>query len=175
MVLEREGHARARGAPILGVLSGYGSASEGANALLLDKEGKGLARAIEAALRDSGMRPNDLDCIHCHGVGLEIYDRCEVNAYKIALEDYAYRLPLTATKSMIGQAYSAGGLFSVVGALLSLNSGAIPPTLNLLDPYPDCDLDFTPLCGRINDVQGALVTALSFGGTHAAVALQRLN
>lgn len=173
LVLERAQNARSRGAPILGEIAGYGAASEGSNPIVIDKEGKALARAISTALENSGMSSADLDCAHCHGVSLGMYDRSETNAYKIALGEYAYRIPVSAGKSMIGQAYSTGALYSVVGALMSLNTGVMPPTINHHEPYPDCDLDYVPLRARVNDIQTVLVTALSFGGTHGASVLRR--
>lgn len=175
VVLERASSAQARGAPILGQVAGYGSASEGGNPLLLDPEGGAVGRAIEAALADAGMAPKEVDCAHCHGVSLPMYDRAETMGYKRALGPHAFRIPISATKSMIGQAYAAGGLLSVVAALMSLNTGVIPPTINLNDAHSDCDLDFVPLKARLNDVDNALITALSFGGTHSAVIVRNLN
>lgn len=173
LVLERVSGAEARGARIFGVISGYGSTSEGNNALLIDKKGVALRRAIERALASAGMLPQDIDSAFCHGVGLAMYDTCEVNAYKAALGRHAYRIPISATKSMIGQAYAVGGLNSVAGALMSLNTGVIPPTINLNEPASGCDLDFVPHVARTNDVRTALVTTLSFGGTHTAAIVSR--
>ncbi|GMU92724.1 MAG: 3-oxoacyl-[acyl-carrier-protein] synthase 2 [Candidatus Hydrogenedentota bacterium] len=175
VILERADRARARGAPIYAEICGYGAASEGVNPLVIDKEGKALARAIAHALDESGMRPDDLDAAVSHGVSLSMYDRSESRAYKLALGDHAYRIPITAPKSMTGQPYAAGGLLSVGAALLALSEGVIAPTINLDTPDPECDLDFVPHTVRLNDVRTALVTAMSFGGTHSAVALRRMN
>lgn len=175
VILERADRARARGAPIYAEICGYGAASEGVNPLVIDKEGKALARAIAHALNESGMRPDDLDAAVSHGVSLSMYDRSESRAYKLALGDHAYRIPITAPKSMTGQPYAAGGLLSVGAALLALSEGVIAPTINLDTPDPECDLDFVPHTVRLNDVRTALVTAMSFGGTHSAVALRRMN
>jgi 3-oxoacyl-[acyl-carrier-protein] synthase II len=173
LILEREENARARGARIYGRILGYGSAAEAGNPLILDRKGLGLARAIKGALSDAGMPADELDHIQCHGVSMEMYDRSETSAYKSALGDHAYRLPISATKSMTGQAYAAGGLMSLSAALMTLETGIIPPTLNLEDPDPECDLDYVPGESRLNDVETALVTAMSFGGTHTAVILRR--
>ena len=175
LVLERADRARARGARVFGNVLGYGSAAEAQSAMILDAEGRGLADAVEAALRDAGVRAHDIDCVQCHGVSLAMYDRSETNAYKRSLGDAAYRIPISAVKSMIGQPYAAGGLFGVAAALLSLETGVIPPTVNLEDPDPACDLDFVPCVARLNDVSTALVTSISFGGTHTAVVLRRAN
>lgn len=175
VVLEREDRARARGAPILAEVCGYGGASEGMNPLILDKEGKALARAIRHALRDSGMQPEDIEGAACHGVSLPTYDRSEVSAYKIALGRHAYRIPITACKSMAGQPYSAGGILNVGAALFTLQEGIMPPTINLEDPDPACDLDFVPKKARFNDIHAMLVTAMSFGGTHGALVMRKTN
>jgi 3-oxoacyl-[acyl-carrier-protein] synthase II len=175
VVLEKAGHAQARGAQILGEVLGYGSAAEALSSLVLDKEGRGLARAITAALDDSGVAATDIDHVQAHGVSLAMYDRSETNSYKLALGDHAYRVPISAVKSMTGQPYAAGGLLGLGGALMALNTGIIPPTINLEDADPECDLDYVPQQERFNDVQTALTCAMSFGGTHTAVVLRRMN
>lgn len=175
MVLERADRAEARGANILGEVAGCGSAAEGNNPIVLEREGGAVSRAIASALADAGMRAQEVDCAHCHGVSLTNYDRCETHGYKLALGDHAYRIPITATKSMIGQAYSCGGLLSVAAALMSLEKGVVPATLNHAEPDPECDLDYVPGSARMNDASSALVTALSFGGTHAATVVRSWN
>ena len=174
VVIERADYARARGAQILAEVMGNGSAAEGQNPLILDRKGVALARAITTAIRESGLGPNEIDHIQAHGVSLEMYDRCETNAYKLALGKQAYRIPVSAIKSMIGQAYAAGGLLGVAAALLALQEGIVSPTINLDDPDPDCDLDYVPKQARLNDIRTALVTAMSFGGTHTATVLRRV-
>lgn len=175
VMIEREDMALARGAPILAEVMGTGSAAEGGSPLILDKEGKGLARAIHGALADAGMHAEDVCAVHSHGVSLPMYDRSETNSLKRALGQHAYRIPITATKSMTGQPYSAGGMMGVVASLLMINRGVVPPTLNLTDPDPECDLDYVPVVGRMNDVETALITSISFGGTHSAALLSRYN
>lgn len=175
VMIEREDMAIARGAPILAEVVGTGSAAEGGSPLILDREGKGLARAIKGALADAGMRAEEISAVHSHGVSLPMYDRSETNSLKRALGTHAYRIPITATKSMTGQPYSAGGMMGVVASLLMINRGVVPPTLNLTDPDPECDLDYVPVVGRMNDVETALITSISFGGTHSAALLSRYN
>jgi 3-oxoacyl-[acyl-carrier-protein] synthase II len=104
-----------------------------------------------------------------------MYDRSETNSLKRALGQHAYRVPITASKSMTGQPYSAGGMMGIVASLLMLNRGIVPPTLNLTDPDPECDLDFVPQVARMNDVEVALITSISFGGTHSASLIGRYN
>jgi 3-oxoacyl-[acyl-carrier-protein] synthase II len=175
LILERADLAQARGANILGEVAGCGSAAEGNNPIVLEREGGAVGRAIGAALADAGMSADEVDCAHCHGVSLTNYDRCETHGYKLALGDKAYRIPITATKSMIGQAYSCGGLLSVSAALMTLSEGIVPATLNHAEPDPECDLDYVPGAARMNDAHTALITALSFGGTHAATAVRSWN
>jgi len=173
VVLERRDRAVARGAHIFAEVWGVGAASEGRNPLVLERDGNALSRAMKDAIRSAGMEAKDIDCAHCHGVALLMYDRCETEAFKKALGSRALDIPITACKSMIGQAYAPGGLFGIASAALSLEEGFIPPTINLDHPDPACDLDYVPNEGRENDVSSAIVTALSFGGTHAATVLRR--
>ncbi|MCC6696220.1 MAG: beta-ketoacyl-[acyl-carrier-protein] synthase family protein [Candidatus Hydrogenedentes bacterium] len=175
IILERADLAVARGAPILAEVCGYGAAAEGMNPLILDKEGRALARAIQIALQDAGIQATDIDGAACHGVSLPAYDRSETSSFKLALGRHAYRIPITACKSMTGQPYSAGGILNVGTALLALQEGIVPPTINLDDPDPVCDLDFVPKKARLNDIRSMLVTAMSFGGTHGALVMRKMN
>jgi len=175
LVLERADRAKARGARILAEIAGNGSSAEGTNPLVLQRDGLAISRAIDEALDDAGLMPNELDCIHCHGVALPMYDKSEVNAYKRSFGKHAYRIPITAPKSMVGQAYAVGGLINVASATMSLNTGIIPPTINLEVPAPECDLDFVPNTARLNNPNNAMVTAMSFGGTHGASILKCPN
>lgn len=175
VVLERADNAIARGARIFAEVAGNGSAAEGKSPLILDKDGRALARAITVALKEAGMQPHEIDAAQCHGVSLPMYDRSETQAYKRALGDHAYRIPISATKSMTGQPYSAGGIMSVVSAICAFEKGLVSPTINLEHPHEDCDLDYVPSHSRMNDVSSALVTSISFGGTHSATVLRRYN
>lgn len=174
LVLERENHARARGAPILAAVAGNGAAADATNPLVLEQDGRGLARAIREALTEAAVAPDDVDHVQSHGISLEMYDRCETNAYKHALGPRAYRIPISGIKSMTGQAYAAGGLLGAGAAMLALHDGTVAPTINLDDPDPKCDLDFVPRKARVNDVNVAVVVAISFGGTYSATVLQRV-
>lgn len=174
LVLERADKARARGARIFAEVAGTGASAEGRNPLVLEAEGKTLARAVQAAMTTAGMGRYDIGCIQAHGVSLDMYDRCETNAYKRVFGEHAYRVPISAVKSMIGQSYSTGGLMGVGAALLTLDRGIISPTVNLDDPDPLCDLDFVPGKARLNDIESALVVSISFGGTHCATVLRKV-
>jgi len=174
LVLEREDTARARGARILAEVVGNGSAAEARNPLILDPEGRALARACEAALADGGLSADDVDYVQAHGASLEMYDRCETSAYKRVFGDRAFNVPVSAVKSMIGQSYAVGGLLGIGAALFTLSEGVVTPTMNLDEPDPRCDLDYVPHLARLNDVDTALITAMSFGGTHSATVLRRV-
>lgn len=175
VVLELADRAKARGAPVLAELAGYGSAAEAESALIMDPEGRGLARAITQAIERAGITPRDVDHIQSHGVSLEMYDRSETRSYKLALGDWAYRIPISAVKSMTGQPYAPGGLLGLGAALMALNAGVIAPTVNLEEPDPECDLDYVPEVSRYNDVRTVLVSAMSFGGTHSSMVLRRAS
>ncbi len=175
LVLERADNAKARGARILGEVTGFGSSCEARNALILDRKGKALSRAVTEAITSAGMTPNDIDHIQSHGVSLEMYDICETNAYKTALGDRVYRIPVSAVKSMTGQAYAAGGLLGLAAGILALSEGVVSPTINLENPAPECDLDFVPKQARLNDINTVLTCAMSFGGTHSAVVMRRAS
>lgn len=175
VTLETADRAKARGARIYAEVLGNGSGAEGTHPFEMDRHGSGPAAAIVRALRDACVTPADIDHIQAHGVSLEMYDRTETNAYKSVFGERAYRIPISAIKSMVGQPYAAGGLFGVAGALLALEEGVVAPTVNLDEPDPECDLDYVPREARLNDVETALVVAMSFGGTHSATVLRRYD
>ena len=174
LVLERADAARQRGAHIYAEVAGAHSTSEGRIPLVLQRNGEAVSRAISGALENAGLNVTDLDCIQSHGVGLSAYDAAEVQAYKTALGEHAYRVPISAVKSMTGQPYSVGGLLGLAGGLMSLETGIIPPTINLDEPADGCDLDFVPNEARLNAPNNVLVAAMSFGGTHSALILRKV-
>ncbi len=175
LVLERAASARRRGVPIFAEIAGAHAASEGGrNPLILERNGKAVSRAVAGALKSACMNPVELDSIQSHGVGLSVYDKAEVQAYKLALGDHAYRVPISAVKSMTGQPYSVGGLIGVAAGCMALTTGVVPPTINLDEPEEGCDLDFVPNHARLNAPENALVSALSFGGTHSALVLRKV-
>ncbi len=175
VTLERADYAIARGARIYGEVWGTGSAAEGRNPLILEEDGLGLSRALQNTLDDAHLQPHEIDHIQAHGVSMAMYDRCETNAYKRVFGDYAYRMPISAVKSMIGQAYSAGGMLGLAAGLLALDRGVVTPTINLENPDPTCDLDYVAHEARLNDIDSAMITAMSFGGTHSAAVIGRFN
>src|SRR5690606_4328111 len=125
-----------------------------------------LSRAIRESLADAGIGPGEIDHVQAHGASMDMYDRCETNAFKEVFGARAYRMPVPAVKSAVGATASAGGPFGVAASLLALNEGVVPPTVNLDVPDPDCDLDYVAWHCRLNDIRTALTVAISFGGTH---------
>ncbi|MBI1318842.1 MAG: hypothetical protein GC168_07815 [Candidatus Hydrogenedens sp.] len=175
LVLERLNAAKARGAKIFAEVAGNASSAEAHNPLTLERTGEALARAVSQAMNMAGVAPSELDLIAAHGVSLKLYDRSETNAYKRALGEHAYRVPVSAAKSMVGQPYSVGGLMGVGAALMSIERGLVSPTINLNAADDECDLDYVPNAARRNKVDTVLVSSMCFGGTHSAAVLRSLN
>lgn len=175
LVLERLSAARARGARLFAEVAGNGAAAEAHNPLTLERNGEALARACRLAMDEAGAAPGDIDCIEAHGVSMKLYDRAETNAYKSVLGERAYRVPVSAVKSMVGQPYSAGGLMGVAAGACAIERGIISPTINLRLSDPECDLDYVPNTARRNRVDTLLVASMCFGGTHTATVMRSVN
>ena len=173
LVLEEMEHARARGAEILCEVVGYGNTCDAHHITSPDPEGRGAARAMRKAVEEMGGIAGQL-YINAHGTGTQINDRTETMAIKAALgEDEARRAAISSTKSMHGHMLGATGAVELAACVLALRDGIVPPTINLLEPDPDCDLDYTPNAARKLELDCALSTSLGFGGHNAVVALRR--
>ena len=173
LVLEEMEHARARGAEILCEVVGYGNTCDAHHITSPDPEGRGAARAMRKAVEEMGSISGQL-YINAHGTGTQINDRTETMAIKAALgEDEARRAAISSTKSMHGHMLGATGAVELAACVLALRDGIVPPTINLLEPDPDCDLDYTPNVARKLELDCALSTSLGFGGHNAVVALRR--
>ncbi|MFA4943558.1 MAG: beta-ketoacyl-ACP synthase II [Lentisphaeria bacterium] len=173
LVLETLAHARKRGAPILAEIVGYGATGDAYHITAPDPEGGGAARAIRIALQRAGVAPDAVDYINAHGTSTPLNDKLETVAFKKALGEHARRVAISSTKSMTGHALgAAGGLESVV-CIQTLRTAVIPPTINLDQPDPDCDLDYTPHTARERTVQYALNTNLGFGGHNSALLFKK--
>lgn len=172
LVLESLEYARARGAIICGEIIGYGLSGDAYHITAPDPDGDGAARAISAAMRQAGIRPDEIDYVNAHGTSTSLNDKNETMALKKALGQQAYKIAVSSTKSMTGHALgAAGGLESIV-CLQTILAGIIPPTINYETPDPDCDLDYVPLQARAQKVNVAMNINLGFGG-HNAVLLFR--
>ncbi len=175
LVLETEEHARRRGAPVLCELGGYGASADAYHLTAPAEDGNGAARAMRRALQDAGLAPEEVEYINAHGTATPAGDPVEVEAVKRVFGDHAYRLMMSSTKSMTGHLLgAAGGLEAVITALV-LTRGVVPPTINLEEPDPQCDLDFVPNQARTAKVRVALSNSFGFGGHNATLALRAVT
>jgi 3-oxoacyl-[acyl-carrier-protein] synthase II len=173
IVLEDLDFARDRGARIYAEVLGHASASEAVGMRKGDPSGRVMGDAILAALTRAGLTPHDVDHINAHGSSLPDFDICDTLAFKHALADHAYRIPVTSIKSMLGQPISVAGALQAAAACLSIQHQMVPPTINQEVPDPQCDLDYVPNKSRVARVRHVLVNAHSFGGSVAALVVGR--
>lgn len=167
LVLEEAGFARRRKARIYGTVMGYASRADGRHLTAPDRDGRGLAAAITAALTDAGL-PN-IDYINAHGTGTLYNDAMETRAIKLAFGDAAREIPVSSIKSMIGHSFGAGGALEAAACLLAIRDGVMPPTIHYSTPDPDCDLDCIPNAARRGRVETSLSLSAGFGGQNAAI------
>ena len=172
MVVESEEHARKRGAHVYAEVVGGAVTADAYHITAPDPEGDGAARAMRLALERSGMRPEDIDVIFAHGTGTPLNDVSETKAIKRVFGEHAYRLAITATKSMLGHMLGAAAAASALAAVLSIKDGIVPPTINLEEPDPECDLDYVPNVAREMPVKAAMVNGFGFGGQNVALILR---
>jgi len=173
MVVETEEHALERGARIYAEVAGGAITGDAYHITAPDPEGDGAARAMRYALENAGMEPEEIDVIFAHGTGTQLNDVSETKAIKRVFGEHAYRLAITATKSMVGHLLGAAGAISALAAVLSIRDGIIPPTINLDTPDPECDLDYVPNVARKQPVRAAMVNAFGFGGQNVAIIVKR--
>lgn len=173
MVVETEEHALQRGARIYAEVAGGAITGDAYHITAPDPEGDGAARAMRYALENAGMEPEEIDVIFAHGTGTQLNDVSETKAIKRVFGEHAYRLAITATKSMVGHLLGAAGAISALAAVLSIRDGIIPPTINLDTPDPECDLDYVPNVARKQPVRAAMVNAFGFGGQNVAIIVKR--
>ena len=173
MVLETEAYARARGARIYAELAGGAITSDAHHITAPDPQGDGARRAMERAIKRSGMGPEGIDAVFAHGTSTQLNDVTETRAIKAAFGDCARRVAITANKSMIGHLFGAAGAASAIAAVLAIRDGIVPPTINLENPDTECDLDYVPHTARRMRVNAAIVNAFGFGGQNVAVVLKR--
>lgn len=169
LVLEERSHALSRGARIYAELAGYGASGDAYHLTAPDPEGDGASRAIQLALADANMLPEDIDYINAHGTSTQVNDPTETKAIKRALGKHAYRLKVSSTKSMTGHCIGAAGAIEAIFSILAICDQFVPPTLNLDEPDEECDLDYVPYRGVETRVRVALSTSLGFGGHNGAV------
>ncbi len=172
-VLEDYQHARARGARIYAEVAGYGSTCEAFHRVRLAECGEEPARAIELAMRDAGVSAPDIDYVNLHGTSTELNDRIETRALKLALNSHAHHVPMSALKSQIGHPQGASGAAGIAATLIAMEHGQIPPTINLDQPDPECDLDYVPAAGRRASIEHAVCNCIAFGSKNSALVLRK--
>ncbi len=169
LVLESYEHCVNRGGPILAEVCGYGMSSDAYHMTAPDITGKGPAMAIDLALKDSGINHNLINYINAHGTGTLHNDAIETHAIKRVFGDYAYKIPVTSIKSMIGHTLGASGALSIIASIASIQNHILAPTINYETPDPKCDLDYVPNTSRKMDVNYALINNFGFGGNNCSV------
>lgn len=175
LVIEELEHARKRGADIICEIVGYGATGDAYHITSPDPEGRGAGRAIQVAMKHAGMNPEDIDYINAHGTSTELNDKFETMAIKLALGSHAYNVAVSSTKGVTGHGLGAAGGFETIACGLALKHGVIPPTINLENPDPACDLDYTPNVAREKKIRTAVNVNLGFGGHNGALILKRFE
>lgn len=175
LALETLEHALARGARIYGEIAGYGCTADGYHITAPEPEGAAAARAMQLALQDAGVSPEQVDYINAHGTSTELNDKIETLAIKKVLGDHAYRVPVSSIKSMIGHSMGAAGALEAIACALSMCTGWVPPTINYEHPDPECDLDYVPNQAREHVVKVAVSNSFGFGGQNAVLVLRKFE
>jgi len=173
-LVEELEHARARGARIYGEITGYGSTCEAFHRVRLEESAEEPARAMALALAAAGLPPDQIDYVNLHGTSTVLNDRIETRAMKRTFGEAAYRIPMSALKSLIGHPQGACGSAGVAATLLAMRAGELPPTANLETPDPECDLDYVPQPGRRLQINHALCNCIAFGSKNSALVLSAL-
>ncbi len=175
LILEEYEHARKRGAEILAEFVGFGMSDDAYHYTAPDPEGDGATRAIQMALDDAGVNPEDVDYINAHGTSTYFNDIIETKAIKRVFGDHAYKLAISSTKSVIGHLLGAAGGVEAVFTVLSIKNSIIPPTVNLENPDPECDLFYTPNQAMEKNIRYAISNSFGFGGTNAVVMFKSMG
>ncbi|MCL4465417.1 MAG: beta-ketoacyl-ACP synthase II [Chloroflexi bacterium] len=173
LILEDLEHALGRRVPILAEILGYGASNDGFHIVMPDPEGEGPARAIRFALKDAGLRPEEIGYINAHGTATPLNDAAETKAIKKAFGDYAYKVPISSSKSMVGHMLGGAGAAEAITCIMSLREGMIHPTINQETPDPECDLDYVPNVARRADIRYAMSNSFGFGGQNACLICAR--
>jgi 3-oxoacyl-[acyl-carrier-protein] synthase II len=175
LVLEEYEHAKARGAKIYCELAGYGMSADAHHITAPPDDGGGAARSMVNALRNAGLATTDIDYINAHGTSTPLGDVAECIAVKRAFGEHAYKLAISSTKSMTGHLLGAAAGIEAVFTALAFRDQIAPPTANLVDIDPQCDLDFVPRVARPMKIRAALSNSFGFGGTNATIAFRALD
>ena len=175
LIIEALDHALERGAKIYAELTGYGMSGDGFHMTAPPPDGSGAARCMMAALEDSGLRFDKIDYINAHGTSTPLNDLSETRAIKTVFKDHAYKLAISATKSMTGHLLGGAGGIETVFTALTISEGQLPPTINHDHSGDECDLDYVPNVMRKDRVEHAMTNSFGFGGTNASLILSRYH
>ncbi len=173
MLLESLEHAKARGAKIYAEVTGCGMTGDGYHMAAPPEDGEGAVRCLRMALQSSGLQPEDIDYINAHGTSTNLNDLGETRAIKTVFGDHAAKLAISSTKSMTGHLLGGAGGIEAVFTALAIHHQTAPPTINLTNPDPNCDLDYVPHKARKMEIRAALSNSFGFGGTNAVLAMKR--
>jgi len=175
LVLESEEHAKERGADIIAEFAGYGVSADSYHITAPDPTGEGGGRAITLALKDAGLRPEEIQYYNAHGTSTEINDPTETKMIKRAFGNHAYKMKISSTKSMTGHCIAGAGGIEAIASILAIREGFYPPTINLENPDPDCDLDYVPNKVQYGEINVAASGNLGFGGHNGVVVFKKYN
>jgi len=175
IVVEELESAQARGANILAEIVGFGTSCDAGHITSPDEEGKGAAQAMQAAIEDAGIEPEQIEYINAHGTSTPLGDKAETQAIKNVFGDAANSISISSTKSQLGHSLGATGGIELIVCAKAINEGIVPPTANLTDPDPDCDLDYTPLEPKKREINYAMSNSFGFGGHNASVIIKKFT
>jgi 3-oxoacyl-[acyl-carrier-protein] synthase II len=173
VILEELEHARQRGAPIFGEMTGYGSTADAFRITDTHPEGRGATTCLKLALADARLNPEDIHYVNAHGTSTSVNDKVETLALKQAFGPQAYKIPVSSTKSMMGHLIAAAGATELIICLLALRDGVLPPTINYETPDPDCDLDYVPNQAREVRCRNVVSNSFGFGGQNISLVASR--
>jgi 3-oxoacyl-[acyl-carrier-protein] synthase II len=175
LILEKLEHALKRGVPVLAEIIAYGATADSFHVTQPLESGEGAAKAMRIALKKAGLSPADIDYINAHGTSTQLNDTMETRAIKTVFGDYAYRVPISSTKSMLGHLIGCAGATEALACILSIMNGIIPPTINYDYPDPECNLDYVPNVARRAEVNTALSNSFGFGGHNSVLILRKYS
>ncbi len=175
VVLEEYEHAKARGAKIYAELVGYGATDDAYHITAPHECGEGAYECMKLALEDAGLNPDEVDYINAHGTSTPLNDKVETLAIKQLFKEHAYKLKISSNKSMVGHLLGAAGAVEAVASVKTIETGVIPPTINLENPDPECDLDYVPNEAVEADVRVVLSNSFGFGGTNACLIFKKVE
>ena len=175
LIFEELEHAKARNADILGEIIGFGTTCDAGHITSPDPTGAGAARAMSLALKSANIAPDEVDYINAHGTSTPLGDIAETIAMKNVFGDHAYKVSVSSTKSQIGHSLGASGGLELIFSLKAIHNNTVPPTINLEDPDPDCDLDYTPNVPKERELRTVMSNSFGFGGHNASIIVREFT